>query len=124
MLELVLQTPGTLGTMSDLEESEFLLRNMDFTPVSSTVEAKGLYADSPSPDGQGSMEPQPDQLPSSSSEELPEAMLNSRKNSAGNKIAFPLFIFLHAVDLLQYFFKTIFTLTFEVKNSRHEVLFM
>lgn len=79
MLELVL-TPGTLGTMSDLEDSEFLLRNMDFSTVSSTEETKGLYMDSST---KGSFEPQPDQMPSSSSEEQPEPALNSRKNSAG-----------------------------------------
>ena len=81
MLELVL-TSGTLGTMSDLEDSEFLLRNMDFTTtVSSTEEnTKGLYVGSST---KGSFEAQPDQMPSSSSEEQPEPVLNSRKNSAG-----------------------------------------
>lgn len=88
MLEFVLQTSGTLGTMSDIEDSEFLLRSMDFTPVSSTGPAKGLYVDSST---QGSLEPQPDQLPSSSSEEHPEPVVNSRKSSAGNFFSFDLF---------------------------------
>ncbi|XP_035207652.1 forkhead box protein F1-like [Stegodyphus dumicola] len=84
MLEVITNTCTALHSMSDLDESEFLLRNMDFTPMSTSTMGKGLYVDSSTSDMdvQTSLEPQPPQLPSSSSEEQP-VQSQTRKNTSG-----------------------------------------
>ncbi|CAL1279369.1 unnamed protein product [Larinioides sclopetarius] len=87
MLEAVSDRSVRIESMSDIEDSDFLLRDMEFTPVSTTtVDTKGVYVDSSNPEGvvQNSLEPQPPQLPTSSSEELQEtAHGSSRKSSSG-----------------------------------------
>ncbi|GFS60728.1 forkhead box protein F1 [Trichonephila inaurata madagascariensis] len=86
MLEVVSDRSARIDSMSDIEESEFLLRDMEFTPVSTTtaVDTKGVFVDSSNADGAGqsSLEPQPPQLPTSSSEE-PQENCQSRKHSSG-----------------------------------------
>ncbi|KAG8187244.1 hypothetical protein JTE90_020672 [Oedothorax gibbosus] len=76
------------STMTNIEDSEFLLRDMEFAPVSTTtnVSAKGNYADNSNVEGvcQSSLEPQPPQMPTSSSEEIQEPVQgHTRKNSSG-----------------------------------------
>lgn len=90
MLEIMSDRSTRQDSMTDIEDSEFLLREMEFTPVSTTTaDAKGGYADTSTVEGVGpsSLEPQPPQMPTSSSEEVQGPVQgHTRKNASGKKL--------------------------------------